>query len=57
MELPSGITIAKLLQLLEIDSALAAVEQNREIVPRKDFADRKIGAGDKIEIVHFVGGG
>jgi sulfur carrier protein len=57
MELNSGITIAGLLQLLEIDSTMAAVEQNREIVPRKDFADRKISAGDKIEIVHFVGGG
>lgn len=34
-----------------------AVEINREIVPRSAHADRLLDAGDRIEIVHAIGGG
>ena len=34
-----------------------AVEVNRDIVPREEYADCRLQAGDEIEIVHFVGGG
>jgi len=33
------------------------VEQNGTIVPRSEFATREVTEGDKLEIVHFVGGG
>jgi thiamine biosynthesis protein ThiS len=34
-----------------------AVEINRRIVPRSTFADQRIHEGDRIEIVHAIGGG
>ena len=34
-----------------------AVERNLEIVPRSTFGDVQVAAGDRYEIVHFVGGG
>ena len=37
--------------------ARAAVERNREIVPRATLADVMVADGDQYEIVHFVGGG
>lgn len=57
MELPYGITIENLLTQLELDARLVAVEQNFEIVPKSNYGERKILEGDKLEIVHFVGGG
>ena len=57
MEVPSGTTVAGLLERLEIKTVLVAVEQNLEIVPKTQFSIRKILDGDRLEIVHFVGGG
>jgi len=57
MELPEGTTIEGLLNILEMDSVLVAVEQNLDIVPKRSFRERTIASGDRIEIVHFVGGG
>ena len=57
MELPEGSTISDLLKILEIDSGRVAVEQNLEIVSREQYGSRAVSAGDRIEIVHFVGGG
>lgn len=57
MELPEGATVERLLAMLEIQPLLVAVEQNREIVPKRDYSNREINAEDTIEIVHFVGGG
>lgn len=34
-----------------------AVEINREILPRSQYAERLLDAGDRIEIVHAIGGG
>jgi len=49
-----------LLQFLT-DAGLAekriAVEINRRIVPRSTFAEQSIQEGDRIEIVHAIGGG
>jgi thiamine biosynthesis protein ThiS len=57
MELPDGSTIANLLQQLELDPRLVAVELNLEIVPKATYEQRKIADSDSIEVVHFVGGG
>jgi thiazole synthase len=52
-----GATIATLLADLDLDPAKVAVERNRVIVPRSTFAAQALGAGDALEVVHFVGGG
>ena len=50
-------TIEDLVRVRGLKSALVAVEQNGTIVPRSEFANRAVSEGDRLEIVHFVGGG
>ncbi len=52
-----GTTIAALAAELGLNPAKVAVERNLEIVPRSTLAEVVIGEGDRLEIVHFVGGG
>jgi thiamine biosynthesis protein ThiS len=54
---PAGATLLELLGLLELDPRVVVVEHNRRIVRRPTLGDVRIGAGDAIELVHFVGGG
>ena len=51
------ITISELILKLELDSRKIAIEYNLEILPRSLFEITSIKNGDKIEIVHFIGGG
>ena len=54
----SGATdVAGLIAVLELNPRKVAVERNLEIVPRSLYASTAIGDGDRIEIVHFIGGG
>ncbi|MBX6342797.1 MAG: sulfur carrier protein ThiS [Thermomicrobiaceae bacterium] len=57
VELDGVRTIADLLASRGIKTTLVAVEQNGEIVPRSEFERREIAPGDRLEVVHFVGGG
>jgi thiamine biosynthesis protein ThiS len=50
-------TIADLVVHLELDPRKVAVERNLEIVPRSAYQTTVIADGDRIEIVHFIGGG
>ena len=50
-------TAQKLLQSLSLDPQKVALERNRQIVPRSTYGAIDIAHGDKLEIVHFVGGG
>ena len=50
-------TVAELLASLDLDARKIAIELNREIVPRSAYAATGLSDGDKIEIVHFIGGG
>jgi thiazole synthase len=54
---PPGSTIADLAAEIGLDPKKVAVERNLEIVPRSTLADVPIAEGDRLEIVHFVGGG
>jgi thiazole synthase len=54
---PAGQSIAALVTSLGLNPAKVAVERNLEIVPRSTLADVMVGEGDRLEIVHFVGGG
>ena len=51
------ITVPTLVEQLGIKADRVAVELNREIVPRADWSKAALQDGDKLEIVHFVGGG
>jgi sulfur carrier protein len=50
-------TIADVVQHFGLDGKLIVVEHNREIVPRDQYSQKQVQSGDRIEIVHFVGGG
>lgn len=50
-------SISKLLETLGITGTKVAVERNLEIVPKSAYDETAIQDGDKLEIVHFVGGG
>lgn len=39
------------------DAKHVVVERNGEILPREGFSQTMLGEGDRLEIVHFVGGG
>jgi sulfur carrier protein len=52
-----GATVTDLLLELGLDSGRVAIERNLEILPRPKWAETTIQAGDRYEIVQFVGGG
>ncbi len=56
-EIPDGISVAGLLELLALPPARLAVELDRAIVKQADWAARVLHPGACVEIVHFVGGG
>jgi thiamine biosynthesis protein ThiS len=53
----SKISIENLVEQLELDIKKIAVERNYEIILPQDFTNIALCDGDKIEIVHFIGGG
>ena len=53
----SPVKLGELLQALELKSDRVAVEHNGSIVARGEWAGATVNSGDKLEIVHFVGGG
>jgi thiamine biosynthesis protein ThiS len=55
--LSGALTVRELVEQLGLDPTKVAVERNLEIVPKSTFADVMLADGDRIEIVHFVGGG
>lgn len=55
--LDDGATVAGLLRKLKLDPVRVAVEINEDVLSRKTFCDTRIGEGDHVEIVTFVGGG
>ncbi|WP_298829062.1 sulfur carrier protein ThiS [uncultured Planococcus sp.] len=50
-------TVTELLQHFELNQKVIIVELNAEIVGKARHAETRISLGDKIELVHFVGGG
>jgi thiamine biosynthesis protein ThiS len=50
-------TLVDLVAQLGMKPDRVAVELNRDLVPRGRWAETTISDGDKLEIVHFVGGG
>ena len=56
-EVPENLTLQSLLAWLNLPADRVAVERNLEIVPRGLWGETLIYAGDRLELVHFVGGG
>lgn len=56
-DFPDGLTLAALVEHLGMKADRVAVELNLEIVPRTNWQATQLKDGDKLEIVHFVGGG
>jgi thiazole synthase len=58
LEVQRGSTLATVLRSLSLDPRMVVVEHNRVILhDRERFDDVRLGSGDTLEIVHFVGGG
>jgi thiamine biosynthesis protein ThiS len=51
------LSLASLVEQLGMKQDRVAVELNRSIVPREQWAETNLADGDQLEIVHFVGGG
>ena len=56
-ELLAGTTVWQLLEQWGLNPARVAIEYNLAILPKGKWEQTRIGAGDKLEIVQFVGGG
>jgi len=56
-EVPDGIVMSALLASLELTGQRLAVEVNEELVARSRFEEHRLASGDRVEIIHAVGGG
>jgi sulfur carrier protein len=56
-QVPSGHSVAALLEWLDLPAERIAVELNRNLVRKRDWAATIVPSGAQIEIVEFVGGG
>lgn len=56
-DVPDRMSVADLLQWLEIDPRRVAVELNRKVIARARYADTRLSEDAEVEIVAFVGGG
>ncbi|MFN0277555.1 MAG: sulfur carrier protein ThiS [Pyrinomonadaceae bacterium] len=57
LEVAKEIKLDELLEFFSLPRKRVAIEINNSVVSRSDWPDIVIGEGDKIEVVHFVGGG
>lgn len=55
--LDGGVTLADLVEHLDLSGRRIAVEVNEELVPRSTFRQHRLEDGDRVEIVHAIGGG
>ena len=56
-ELPEPLTVAGLIAYLGLPEKKIAIERNREIVSKSTFKTTELSEGDRLEIIHFIGGG
>jgi thiamine biosynthesis protein ThiS len=56
-EIADGLAIPSLISELGLTPERLAVEVNRRIIRKADWPSTTLAEGDKVEIVHFVGGG
>jgi len=56
-EVTDDLTLAELIEQLQLAGQRLAVEINEELVPRSRFAEHRLGDQDRVEIIRAVGGG
>ena len=56
-EIPENSSLEDLVRQLSLPAARIAIELNRRVVRRDAWGDTRLNESDRIEIVHFVGGG
>lgn len=56
-QFPAPLSVARLVELLELQGKRVAIERNGEIVPRSQYPAAELADGDRLEIVVAVGGG
>jgi thiamine biosynthesis protein ThiS len=56
-DVPAPITLLGLIERFDLEPRKVAIERNLEIVPRSTYGQVQLCDGDRLEIVHFVGGG
>ena len=56
-EVNSELSLAELLTFFELPEKRVAVELNRQVIRRADWPTTTVAANDKVEVIHFVGGG
>ena len=56
-EVAKEIRLDQLLDFFSLPQQRIAIEINNNVIRRADWPETVIGEGDKIEVVHFVGGG
>jgi len=56
-DLPTPLTVLGLIMHLGLPEKKIAIERNREIVSKSTFETTELSDGDKLEIIHFIGGG
>ncbi len=57
LSLPIGTTVYKVLKKIKAQPNKVAIELNREIIKKKNISKIHLKNKDKLEIVHFIGGG
>ena len=57
LQAAAGTSVAGLLDQLGLDRRKVAVERNEELVVRSTYDATRLQGGDRLEIVHFIGGG
>ncbi|CAN5630418.1 sulfur carrier protein ThiS [soil metagenome] len=56
-KIENELNLRELLEKLELPTTRIAIELNKDVIRKKDWETIKISDADKIEIIHFVGGG
>ena len=56
-DVPDGLSVSGLLLHLGLNAGRVAIERNLQILPRTLWSEALVEAGDRYEIVQFVGGG
>ncbi|MFH0939929.1 MAG: sulfur carrier protein ThiS [Planctomycetota bacterium] len=56
-KVPENASVAALLEILSLTEKRVAIEVNKELVTKREWTRFKLKAGDRVEVVSFVGGG
>jgi thiamine biosynthesis protein ThiS len=56
-DVPEGVNLEGLLKMFSLPRERVAVEQNRQVVRRTEWSSTPVNEEDRIEVIHFVGGG